>query len=185
MELTREELLKCIPHASKTNIDKFLAPLNKTFSEFEINTRLRVAAFLAQISHESGSLHYVEEIASGEAYEYRKDLGNLEQEALQLAHQSHSTTGMFYKGRGLIQITGFYNYRECGEALSLPLVTQPKLLCDPMNAARSAGWYWNTHNCNSLADIKDINSITKKINGGFNGLKERVTNYEYILTILG
>lgn len=98
MILDHEQLEDMIPYASDALRDKYLSPLNKAMEEFEINTTLRIAAFIAQITHESGSLHYVEEIASGSAYEFREDLGNLEPEALKAAHAKGTTTGKFYKG---------------------------------------------------------------------------------------
>lgn len=172
-ELTEDDVKHLFPFASKANVSKFTQPLNDTINKYQINTPYRISAFCAQLEVESGSLHYVEEIADGSAYEYRKDLGNLEQEALDAAHKVGKTTGRFYKGHGLIQITGFYNHKECGEALGLDLINHPTLLTQPEYAALSAGWFWNTHNCNALADINMFGKITKVINGGFNGGKER------------
>jgi len=177
MLLTIEQLEQCIPEASDRKRIKYIAPLNEALTKYGINTPIRIAAFLAQIAHESGSLHYVEEIASGSAYEYREDLGNLTDEALHYAHSAGSTTGRFYKGRGLIQITGFYNYKKCGQALGVDLVRQPSALTDPTLASLSAGWFWSTRNCNSLADVGSCTAITKVINGGINGLAERKANY--------
>ena len=112
MLITKEQLHLMMPDATEKNVNKFVLPLNAAMEEFKIQTSLQIAAFIAQITHESGSLHYVEEIASGANYEFRKDLGNLEFEALQAAHANYTTTGKFYKGRGLIQITGYYNYKH-------------------------------------------------------------------------
>ena len=96
--ITEAQLAKIMPHSKASNRTTFLAPLNIAMEEFEINTPPRIAAFLAQLAHESGSLRYVEEIASGSNYEFRKDLGNLEFEALQAAHMNYTTTGKFFKG---------------------------------------------------------------------------------------
>ena len=177
MLLTKEQLHLMMPNASKSNIDKFLLPLNAAMEEFKIVKPLQIAAFIAQLAHESGSFHYVEEIASGSNYEFRKDLGNLEFEALQAAHTNHSTSGKFYKGRGLIQITGYYNYKACGTALKVDLITNPKLLSEEVYACRSAAWFWHSRSLNSYADLGKFSNITKLINGGFNGSTERLANY--------
>lgn len=184
MVLTTEQLHEMMPYATDRNIDKFLQPLNRAMKEFRIITPLQIAAFIAQLTHESGSLRYVEEIADGSMYEYRKDLGNLEFIALQTAHANHSTTGHFYKGRGLIQLTGYYNYVKCGEGLNVDLVRNPKLLCEPEYACRSAAWFWNSHNLNALADVGLFNNTTKIINGGFNGKAERLANYQRCKEVL-
>lgn len=184
IELTADILHAMLPMATDRAISKFLAPLNITFNEFAINTKERIAAFIAQIGYESGSLRYVEEIASGVNYEFREDLGNLEFEALQIAHANYSTTGKFYKGHGLIQITGYYNHKACAEALKIDCIHHPKLLCEPLNAARSAGWFWSEHGCNSYADLGNINHITRIINGGYNGKDEREKMYHHCLKVL-
>lgn len=98
MLITKEQLHLMMPSASEKNVLKFITPLNEAMKEFKIQTSLQIAAFIAQIAHESGNLHYVEEIASGANYEFRKDLGNLEFEALQSAHANGSTSGKWYKG---------------------------------------------------------------------------------------
>lgn len=136
--------------------------------EFEINTPARQAAFLAQVSHESGSFYYVKEIASGRAYEGRKDLGNTE-----------PGDGPKYKGRGLLQITGRENYGLCGEALKLDLINHPYLLEEQPHSSRSAAWFWSEYkNLNQLADKGDFLKITKRINGGYNGMEDRLACYE-------
>lgn len=142
--------------------------------EFEIDTPLRQAAFLAQIAHESGSLKYVRELASGGAYEGRADLGNTE-----------PGDGVLFKGRGLIQITGRANYRDCGQALGLDLLDDPSALEQPENACRSAAWFWYSRKLNDLADRGDFRTITKRINGGYNGYQDRLKYYERAKKVLG
>ena len=163
--MTLDQLKEIMPYAGK-RADTFLEPLNAAMDEFEINTPSRQAAFLAQIAHESGSLRYVKEIASGAAYEGRKDLGNTQE-----------GDGMRFKGRGLIQITGRANYAQCGAALDLPLLEQPELLEETENACRSAAWFWQTRGLNELADDGEFKLITKRINGGYNGLADRQAYY--------
>ena len=171
--ITVEQLRSIMPYAG-ARADTFAAPLNAAMDEFEINTPARQAAFLAQIAHESGSLKYVKELASGGAYEGRTDLGNTE-----------PGDGVFFKGRGLIQITGRSNYRDCGEALFLQLLEQPELLEQPVNACRSAGWFWKSRGLNDLADAGDFRQITRKINGGYNGYADRLAFYQRAQQVLG
>lgn len=141
--------------------------------EFEIDNPERQAAFLAQIAHESGSLRYVRELASGEAYEGRADLGNTE-----------PGDGQRYRGRGLIQITGRSNYQACGDALGVDLVGNPELLEGPDLACRSAAWFWKAKGLNELADNGDFKLITKRINGGYNGYEDRVAFHERAQQVL-
>jgi len=186
--LTHEQLDKCVPFATDRNISRYLPFLNKYFPVYEINTKERISAFLAQIVHESGSFRYCEEIASGTNYEYRKDLGNLEFEALQAAHAKGTTTGRYYKGRGLLQVTGYYNYKECGKALVIDLVHNPELLLLPEYAVQSSMWFWKEHKCNELADLGNFRRITKVINGQEDGrythLAKRIAIWEHIKDVL-
>jgi predicted chitinase len=131
----------------------------------QIDTPLCQAHFLAQIGHESGELRFRAEIASGEAYEGRSDLGN-----------TQPGDGRRFKGRGLIQLTGRANYREYGLAISreAELLANPELLAtDPDLCVDVAGWFWAKRNLNTLADADDLTGITKRINGGLNGLEDR------------
>lgn len=154
--------LKAIMPLSK-NIDVFLEPLQRTLEKYQINTPKRIACFLAQIAHESGSLRYVKELASGEAYEGRKDLGNI-----------YVGDGVKFKGRGLIQITGRANYEALGKYLGVDLIAKPELLEQPLYAALSAGWFWDKRKLNALADIMNFEKITRLINGGLNGYEDRL-----------
>lgn len=163
--ISPDEIRRIMPHAG-TRAELFCEPLNEAMASFDIDTPARQAAFLAQIAHESGSLRYVRELASGAAYEGRKDLGNTE-----------PGDGVRFKGRGLIQITGRANYAECGVALSLPLLDQPTLLEEPINAALSAAWFWDSRGLNALADNGDFERITRRINGGLNGQTDRLAYY--------
>jgi putative chitinase len=170
--ITLDELKKIMPYAGR-RAEFYIDHLNSAMDEFGIDTPQRQAAFLAQIAHESGSLNYVKELASGKDYEGRKDLGNVE-----------SGDGVRFKGRGLIQITGRDNYRACGQVLDLPLIDNPELLETPENACRSAGWYWQSRGLNELADKGDFLLITKRVNGGTNGYKDRLAYYERAQEVL-
>lgn len=172
MILTLDILNSCMPYAGN-RAPIFLECLNTAMLERKIDTALRQSAFLAQVAHESGSLRYTLELADGSAYEGRKDLGNI-----------YQGDGPKYKGRGLLQVTGRANYERCGFALGKNLVQDPAYLETPMGASRSAAWFWEQAGLNELADQGKFGSITKKINGGFNGLDERIINYVRILKVL-
>lgn len=149
--------------AAKSDVDRYYQALSTGMPTNNINTPLRMAHFLAQVGHESGALRYSAEGASGAAYEGRADLGN-----------TQPGDGVKFKGRGLIQITGRTNYSDYGTARGKDYLTNPtQLATDPAVAVDSAFWYWNTRNLNTLADADNVNAITLKINGGYNGLADR------------
>lgn len=155
-----------MPRTPKAKIDEYFLDLDAAMEEFEINKPLRKAAFLAQLAHESASLRYMEEIASGAAYEGRKDLGNI-----------RPGDGKRYKGRGPIQLTGRANYRKYGKLLGLDLEKDPELAAASDAGFRIAGLYWKLNGLNELADKDDFRQITKRINGGYNGLADRLVHY--------
>lgn len=176
--ITAAQLQQIMPLAGQQRVALYLAPLNSAMAEFGINTPARQASFLAQIGHESGQLQFVRELASGAAY----DTGPL---AARLGNTPQADgDGQRYKGRGLIQITGRNNYAACGAALGLDLLAQPALLEQPVNACRSAGWFWKTHGLNQLADAGDQVAVTRRINGGTNGLAERLALFAVAQRVL-
>ena len=131
--------------------------------EFSITSQVRAQMFLAQVLHESAGLQFFEEIASGDAYEGRcADLGNC-----------RHGDGRRYKGRGPIQLTGRANYRWAGHLLGLALEEHPELAAQHTIGWRIAGLYWKSRGLNELADRGDFLAITKRINGGMNGLASR------------
>jgi len=150
--------------------------LKAAMAEFDITTRLRVAAFMAQILHESGLLRYPVELwgptESQRRYEVRQDIGN-----------SQPGDGFRFRGRGWIQTTGRANYQRTGEALGVDLIAAPELLGEPELAARSAAWFWQSHNCNEMADAGMFESITKRINGGLNGYPDRLALWAKAKTV--
>ncbi|HZH31309.1 MAG TPA: glycoside hydrolase family 19 protein [Pyrinomonadaceae bacterium] len=172
-EITDAMLRDIMPNLPAAKRQLYLPYLNAAMREFQIVTYLRASAFLAQLAHESAELRYFQEIASGKAYEGRKDLGN-----------TQPGDGVKYKGHGPIQITGRANHTACGKALGLDLVNNPTLITLPPNAFRSAGWFWDTRGLNALADQRLFKAITKKINGGFNGLADRQKYYDRALRII-
>lgn len=174
--IDQDTLLAIMPAAGRPRAALFCGPLTEAMAAYGINTPERVAAFLAQVAHESGSLRYVRELASGEAYEGRKDLGN-----------TQPGDGVRFKGRGLIQITGRSNYSDCSESLfghRSTLLDHPELLEQPGYATMSAGWFWNSRNLNALADAGQFEAITRRINGGLNGQADRLAHYHRALEVL-
>lgn len=139
--------------------------LLETARKYQINTPLRLANWLAQLLHESGSLKYTEELASGAAYEGRKSLGN-----------THPGDGRRFKGRGLLQLTGRFSYNRYGKFAGFDALSHPELLATLPYAVDSAGWFWahgTPHNLNGIADKDNVVLITRLINGGHNGLASR------------
>lgn len=157
---------------------KWAPALSLAMEGGKINTRLRIAAFLAQIGHESGSLVYTKELGGASyfaKYDGRADLGN-----------TQPGDGARFAGRGLIQVTGRHNYGKASQALfgDDRLLFSPELLETPEWAAKSAVWYWTTRNLNALADQDRFTDITRAINGGTNGLEDRKARYKHALTVL-
>jgi putative chitinase len=166
MPITAQQLLQILPNAgAKAGV--FVPVLNTAMQRYQIVGSKRVAAFIAQIGHESGQLVYVREMwgptAQQAKYEGRKNLGN-----------TVAGDGFKYRGRGLIQITGRANYISCGEALDLDLINLPELLEQPKYACLSAAWFWATNGLNTLADADKFEAITRRINGGLNGKADRL-----------
>ena len=176
MPITTQQLLQILPNAgAKAGV--FAPVLNTAMQRYQIVGTKRVAAFIAQIGHESGQLIYVREIwgptPAQAKYEGRKDLGN-----------TFPGDGLRYRGRGLIQITGRANYAACGEALGLDLINHPELLEQPQYACLSAAWFWATNGLNTLADADKFEAITRRINGGLNGQADRQALYDKALKVL-
>lgn len=170
--------LKCVmPRCPKA--EEYAPFLAAAAAEFEITTVTRLAAFLGQLSWESGELRYFEEMSDGSAYEGRASLGNI-----------RPGDGARFKGRGPIQLTGRNNYRAAGVALGLDLENHPELAATPAVGFRIAGWYWRSHNLNARADARDFVGITKAINGAAtleapSYLNRRLEYYHRALEVLG
>lgn len=139
--------------------------------EFDLVGRVRIAAFLTQVGHESGGFVYTRELwgptASQQRYEGRADLGNMQ-----------PGDGCLFHGRGLIQITGRDNYQRAAASLGVDTAADPQLLEGRALAARSAAWGWKTHDCNQLADGGEFVALTRRINGGTNGLADRQARWD-------
>ncbi len=164
MFYSAENLHTVFPYANQEYL-QILTENDDILNKFEINTPSRVSHFLAQVGHESAGFKYVRELGNRayfQRYEGRADLGN-----------NRPGDGYAYRGRGFIQLTGRANYKRYGEYLGLDLVNNPELAADPQVALLIAAKYWSIKNLNQFADRDDINTITKRINGGYNGLQDR------------
>lgn len=181
MVITKANILRAVPDTYKPRIDEFVASFNMWAVHFGINSPKRVVHYLAQCFHESGNLRYVEEIASGAAYDTgskAKALGNTPEK---------DGDGQKYKGRGFIQLTGRKNYSDFNDSdfCTEDVITNPEKVAKyPLNQVASM-WFWDKNKLNDIADRDDggkvgedvAKQITKKVNGGYNGLANRLFLY--------
>lgn len=163
-----EELKQIARYANNLTVATYAPLLNQYMHEYNICGVEREAAFLATIIWESGSFKYTREIASGAAYEGRRDLGNI-----------HPGDGRKFRGRGLIQLTGRANYERASKALGVDFLSNPELLEQPKYAVKVSCWWWAEHGVNEIADTGDFRAVTRKVNGGYNGMADR--NAWYVL----
>jgi len=184
---------------------KWLGPLESTFAKYDISSPQRQSSFIGQCAHESGNFRILEENLHYSAPRlmavWPSRFPNLDVAAQyannpeKLANKIYSGRmgngdeesgeGYAYRGRGLIQMTGKESYANCGSGLGVDLVGDPNRLLDPQYAALSAGWFWNKKGLNSLADVQDYETMTKRINGGLNGLDDRKAKIAKALSVLG
>ena len=200
MAITAQQLLQILPSAGQV-AGVFVPVLNTAMSRYQIVGAKRIAAFLAQVGHESGHLTRLVENLNYTAaalrmiWPSRFDAGLASATARkpeQIANIAYGNRmgntapgeGWKYRGRGLIQITGKNNYRACGEALGLDLTAQPELLENPQHACMSAAWFWATNGLNTSADAGKFDAITQRINGGQTGAADRQALYARALKVL-
>lgn len=182
---------------------KWLGPLEEAFAKYDISTPQRQACFIGQCAHESGNFKTLQENLNYSAEGLMKTWPSrfpTKEIADQYARQPTKIAGKVYNGRlgntseeeaakylgrGLIQLTGKENYEHCGSSLGVDLVGNPDWLLDPKYAALSAAWFWNKKGLNSLADAQDIETMTKRINGGLIGLDDRKAKIAKALSVLG
>ena len=183
--LTTEQLQKIMPQLPAAKRATLFPFLTAAITEFAIEQPPRTAAFVAQLAHESGQFRFMEELWGPTAAQRRyeppgklaTDLGN-----------TQTGDGKRFKGRGPIQITGRANYRRFGDLLGVDLIADPPRAALPEVAFRVAGLYWSRKGLNELADQvtpEAFRQITKRINGGFNGLADRERFYETAKKVLG
>lgn len=200
MPITEQQLLQILPNAGR-QAGVFVSALNTAMNRYGIVGTPRTAAFIAQVGHESGQLARLAEnlnySADGLMKTWPSRFDSVRATAAarnpeQIANIVYAGRmgniapgdGWKYRGRGLIQITGRANYAACGEELGLDLINQPELLELPQHAAMSAAWFWFTHGLNTLADQGEFVKITRRINGGVNGLADRQALYDKALKVL-
>ena len=171
---TKQQISQCCPKLSASKLDEYYPFICQALEMFDINTPARLAAFFAQVGHESADFKYMEEIASGVAYENRKDLGNVK-----------PGDGKRYKGRGAIQLTGRANYKAAGEYFDEDFEGEPELVAQKEHAFNVGGWYWSNKGLNQLADSSNYDTITRRINGGFNGKADRDSRWAKCKTVFG
>jgi len=153
--------------------DYEIVEMNKCLDMYEITTPERIRHFLSQTAHESGGGRYKKELASGEAYNNRSDLGN------------GPTEGPMYKGAGYIQLTGKYNYSRLSEYLNDPRVMEGVDYVAENLPFTSAGYWWMDNSMNDLIDSgADVLAVTKRVNGGTNGLADREHYYHICLEVI-
>lgn len=202
--ITKEQLRRAIPDAKASNIEKYYDPLVAAMEHFNINTPNRIAAFLANLAHESGSFNTTEENLMYSAkrlmqvfprYFRGRNVNLYHRQPQKIANVVYanrmgngdkaSGDGWRYRGRGLIQLTGKTNYEMLGEAIGADIASDPDWILTPEGATISAGWFWSSRGLNDLADDVNLREITRKINGGFNGHDDRVRKYRHIRKVLG
>ncbi len=179
--LTSSQLQQVMPNLAAAKLASFLPHINGAMQAFEVNNALRAAAFLAQLAHESGEFRWMEEIWGPTDAQRRYEPPN--QLATRLGN-TQAGDGKRFKGRGPIQITGRFNYKRYGDLLHIDLLEQPERAASPDIAFSVAGLYWSTNHLNELADAQQFVAITKRINGGVNGLADRQKYYERAKTAL-
>lgn len=163
--LNEDSLMAIMAVGPSATVKPYLNLLNTALPNYQVNTPLRISHFLAQIGHESMSFVYTQEIASGAAYEGRKDLGNIKK-----------GDGTRFKGRGLLQLTGRDNYEKYGKYIKkdlLKLGNERIIATTPKYALDVSLWFWDTRKLNKYADNDNIKAITRRVNGGYNGLADR------------
>lgn len=202
MNLTSQQLRTVFPLCRDPTLWASILP--KVADEFEINTKDRFAAWLAQCGHESSQFNATRENLSYSKIALMKTWPKrfpTEESAIPYERQPDrlanfvyanrlgngdvaSNDGWTYRGGGIIQITGRSNYRVHGAHVGEPLEQQPAKITIPAVAARVAGAFWHASGCNELADKRDFEEITQTINGGQNGAQERLLNLAKWLAVL-
>jgi len=182
---------------------KWAEALQAVFEKYDLSNSLRQASFIGQCQHESNNFKSLEEnlhySANGlmrtwpsrfPSADVAEQFANNPEKIANKVYagrmgNTEDGDGWAYHGRGLIQLTGKDNYRNCGEGIGMDLISNPELLLQPKGAALSAGWFFNKHGLNALADAQDYETMTKRINGGTLGLDDRIAKIKKALEVLG
>ncbi len=205
-ELTLDQLKQLLPR--NPYVDHWHRALAQLLPDYEINTPQRIAAFIAQCAHESGGFTALKENLNYRAPTLRKIFPKYfpddaiandyasrpnKQEAIENRVYANrmgngdeaSGDGFRYCGRGLIQLTGKINYQNFADSLEMRVEDVPEYLATFEGAAQSACWFWESNNLNKWADTGDIKELTRRINGGYIGLEDRIKHYEHALHVMG
>jgi putative chitinase len=205
MYITNDQLKQLLP--GNSNIDEWAEALNGVLPDYGIDTPLRVAAFIAQCAHESGNFTRLEENLNYRWQTLRKvfpkyfptdaiaqEYASRPDKKEAIANRAYanrmgngpeeSGDGYRYRGRGLIQLTGKNNYTAFANSLDIPVEEATEYLETFDGAVQSACWFWDTNNLNKWADEGDMVTLTKRINGGTNGLEDRIKHYKHALKVL-
>jgi putative chitinase len=171
--ITKNQLSR-VWDVSETSIsDRVINDLNRCLTQFNINTPNRIRHFISQISHESGGGKWMKELASGDAYEGRTDLGN-----------TQPGDGRKFKGAGFIQLTGRYNYQRFADFIKDPRVMEGVDYVALNYPATSSGFWWHTNKMNELCDTNPtVEQVTRRVNGGTRGLADRQMYYNRYLEV--
>lgn len=171
-EITKEQILAIMPNA-KDRVDKYLFWFNYYAEKYHINTKLRWIHFLSQIAHESGELKYTHELGK-ESYFKKYETGRLGR----MLGNTQKGDGAKYKGRGFIQLTGRSNYAQFAKDSGVDVINRPDEVETAQLCVEVSAWYWDKRGCNEEADTDDLTKVTKKVNGGTNGLSSRKLYYQ-------
>lgn len=179
MKITREQLYKIIGDYNR--VDRYLHYINKYLDVFEINTPLRASHFIAQCCHETAGFKFMKEQGKI-SYFSKYDKGSL----AKMLGNTKKGDGWKYRGRGFLMLTGRANYQSYQNSgyCKGDIMSNPELLEGQNGSVKSAMWWWFTHGLNELADKDDIVKITKKINGGLNGIDDRKNWFEICKKVL-
>lgn len=203
--LTVQQFSRLYPNCKDP--EGWVKAMNKVLPEFGISTPKRIASFISQCGHESGGWRVFEEnlnysakalnavfpkyfIRAGrDANEYAREpekIANIVYANRMGNRDSDSGDGWLYRGRGPIQLTGFDNYSSFSKDMNVDVVDNPHLVAEDKEIAlMSAIWFWNKNDLNRYADAGDIKGMTKRINGGYNGLQDRIHHYNEAMHVLG
>lgn len=177
------EILDACTGCSIQTATKWFDVLDQAMHEFGIDSPEEQAMFISQVAHESDLFRFTHELwgptPEQRRYAGRADLGNTRPEAIAFARAAgFSDVGKFYRGHGLIQVTGYTNHARTAARLGIDCAAHPELLETPLQAARSAGDFWQDHNLSRFVTDNDFKGLTHAINGGYNGLENRERLWE-------
>lgn len=194
--ITLDEFYRSMRELNREEAERYYPWFNGALVEFNIIDKKEIAYFIGQLAHESMGLTYWEEIwgptPTQARYGTRADLGNTDPKAKEAATKAGFVdengfvdVGRFFSGHGPIQTTGYANHKRVAEKLNIDCVNKPRLLCEPEYGFRAACLFWVDNKCKTWVEKDDIKGLTRKINGGFNGLEDRIARTEKALKALG